>query len=79
MAEHHGHNSLHYDITLSQHLTLRYLNLSELVPPGDVSHLYDTDNLNALTTMKTRNPVPPTTQENSKPGEQASVSFNGSS
>lgn len=26
----------------------RYLNLSELIPPGDVSHLFDTDDSNAL-------------------------------
>ena len=26
----------------------RYLNLSEVIPPGDISHLYDTDNSDAL-------------------------------
>jgi len=26
----------------------RYMNLSELIPPGDISHLYDTDNSEAL-------------------------------
>ena len=31
----------------------RYPNLSELIPPGDISHLYDTDNSEAL--MLSRN------------------------
>ena len=32
----------------------RYLNLSEVIPPGDVSHLYDTDDRQALTQSKNR-------------------------
>ena len=32
----------------------RYVNLSELVPPGDVTHLYDTDDLNVVNALKSR-------------------------
>ena len=32
----------------------RYTNLSELVPPGDVVHLYDTDDLNIVNALKER-------------------------
>ena len=32
----------------------RYTNLSELVPPGDVMHLYDTDDLNVVNALKER-------------------------
>ncbi len=48
----------------------RYLNLSELVPPGDVRHLYDTDNQNSATVVsKGRSSVSPPHQEKPKPGE----------
>ena len=45
----------------------RYVNLSELVPPGDVTHLYDSDNQNAVSAIKSRS-VPPSTQHKSQPG-----------
>ena len=32
----------------------RYTSLSELVPPGDVTHLYDSDDPNVVNAMKTR-------------------------
>ena len=32
----------------------RYTNLSELVPPGDVTHLFDTDDPNVVNAMKSR-------------------------
>ena len=34
----------------------RYMNLSELVPPGDVAHLYDSDDLNVMNAVKNRAP-----------------------
>ena len=30
----------------------RYLSLSEMIPPGDISHLYDTDDASAFQTSK---------------------------
>ena len=32
----------------------RYMNLSELVPPIDVTHLYDSDDLNVMNAVKNR-------------------------
>lgn len=32
----------------------RYMNMSELVPPGDVTHLYDTDDPNVVNMLKSR-------------------------
>ena len=32
----------------------RYVNLSELVPPGDVTHLYDSDDPNVVNALKNR-------------------------
>ena len=37
----------------------RYPNLSELVPVGDVSHLYDTDNPNAVKRSASRSQAQP--------------------
>ena len=38
----------------------RYLFLNELVPPGDVTHLFSTDNLNAMNAAKNRSQAPQT-------------------
>ena len=45
----------------------RYMNLSELVPPGDVTHLYDTDDLNVINALKDR--AQTTSTRRSKKGE----------
>lgn len=46
----------------------RYTNLSELVPPGDVMHLYDTDDLNIVNALKDR--AQSTSTRRSKKGER---------
>lgn len=35
----------------------RYTNMSEVIPPGDISHLYDTDNSDALQLSRSQSAI----------------------
>ena len=47
----------------------RYMNLSELVPPGDVTHLYDSDDLNVINALRSHAQSTTSTKKVSK-GEE---------
>lgn len=48
----------------------RYIFRNELVPPGDVTHLFSTDNLNAMNAAKNRSQAPPSVETKKTPRGQ---------
>ena len=51
----------------------RYNNLSEVIPPGDISHLYDTDNSDALQLSRSQSALRSSLKARPARGELAAV------
>lgn len=49
----------------------RYTHLSEVIPPGDISHLYDTDNSDALNLSRSQSAIRSSTKSRPAKGELA--------